>query len=390
MVYIEITLWLSIVLLIHNHVLFPLYILLKSRKKKLKYSSFQADNLPHVSVLIAAHNEEQVIAKKLKSLIDSNYPLNKLEILVGSDNSTDSTNSIVKNFQDKHPEVGLIEFHQRTGKPKIIDYLKDISKHPFLILTDANVFFEKDTIYELVRYYSSDKLGLVGSYIRGKNASKSGISIQEKTYLNVENEIKYGEGVLYGKMMGAFGGAYSIRKSCYREVPDGFIADDFFISMNVLIQGKDAILNKKALTYEDLGNNIKLEFGRKVRIATGNFQNLGYFFSKLLKSGKTLSLFFSHKLLRWIAPMLLILVIISSIILYQRHWIYQLINFFNLTFYGLIPIDWLLKKCNIHLKLLRSISHFVSMNVAMLVGFFKFLRKPKSNIWSPTQRNQDL
>jgi len=385
----QIILWASIFLIVYNYLLFPFCIVFFSTKKKLPFKILEKEQLPSVSILIAAFNEEEVISAKIDSILKSNYPLSKIEVLIGSDNSTDRTNVIVRAFEKEHPGIKLVEFTQRTGKPKIVDTLKEQAKHDFLILTDANVYFGEDLIVELLKYYADENVGLIGGNIINQNIKNSGISVQEDTYLNLENKVKFGEGYLFGKMLGAFGGVFSIRKELYKEVPKGFIVDDFYISMQVLLAGKKAILNNEAIAYEDISNNMRDEFNRKTRIATGNFQNMAYFFGKIAKSSfSLLFLFFSHKVIRWLTPFFLITTLISSLYL----WNYSEINFYvcllNLIFYALILVDFLLKQLNIHLVLLRGISHFVSMNVALLIGFTRFLTKPTSNIWSPTKRNQ--
>lgn len=381
--------WFCILLVIYNYIFFPLFVIIKSNNKEISYKYFSKNQSPEVSIIVAAYNEEEVIKEKIFSILNSNYDLEKIEILIGSDNSTDQTNTIVKQITETYKQVKLIEFKKRTGKPKIVDTLKNNSKHNLIILTDANVFFEKDTIYEITKYFADHEIGLVGGNIINQNIKKTGISRSENQYLALENRVKYGEGLLYGYMIGAFGGIYCLNKKYYTDVPKGFISDDFFISMNVFLKGKKAILNKNAICYEDISNNMADEFKRKTRIAIGNFQNLFY----LIKKRKHMSfllklLFFSHKIIRWLTPFLLIIIFISLSIIKNESSIFELIFYVNIIFYSTVLIDYLLKKINIHSKTLRTISHFITMNIALLVGFFKFLAKPKNNIWTPTKRNQ--
>lgn len=389
MILLKSVLWISIVLVIYNYVLFPLFIIIKSKNKTLPFKFHNLKNCPKVSVIIAAYNEEEVISEKINSILNSSFPLSKIEILIGSDNSNDGTNKIVSNFEIKYPQVKLVNFTERTGKPKIIDTLKDIAKNDILILTDANVFFDKNTIYEITKYFADDSIGLIGGNIINKNLKKNGISFQENQYLDIENQIKFGEGVLFGSMIGAFGGVFSIHKKYYTEVPKGFISDDFFISMNVLLKKKKAIFNKMAYSYEDISNNIKDEFNRKTRISIGNFQNLSYLIKNIKQiKFSLLVLFISHKVLRWLTPFLLLIILTISIIVKNQSLAYHIIYTFNILFYSSILIDYILKKMNVHLKLLRVITHFVSMNIAILFGFYKFITSTQSNIWTPTKRNQ--
>ena len=165
--------------------------------------------------------------------------------------------------------------------------------------------------------------------------------------------------------------------------------DDFYITMHLLEAGGKTINELDAQCYEDVSNKISEEFRRKVRISIGNFQNLGRYKHLLWPpwTGRAFA-FFSHKVLRWMGPFLLLLLLFSSAILGFQTF------FFGLLFAGqvllmLAPIaDALLKKLNIHVFLLRFVSHFYLMNLALLIGFFKYIKGVESNVWKPTQRYQ--
>jgi cellulose synthase/poly-beta-1,6-N-acetylglucosamine synthase-like glycosyltransferase len=219
---------------------------------------------------------------------------------------------------------------------------------------------------------------------------KDGISVQEKAYLSREVMIKHRESVLWGAMIGPFGGCYSIRKSLYTPVPSNFLVDDFYINMQVLRKGYRAINDVEAMVHEDVSNNLNVEFRRKVRIATGNFQNLMTFAGMLWPpfTGKAFS-FFSHKVLRWKGPFFILMAIISSAFLAMEENCFYIISLAGIVFLLLLPLlDAMLKKFGIHIILLRFITHFVSMNIALLFGFFKFLKGVRTNVWKPTKRNQ--
>ena len=114
---IQIIYWACVLGVIYTYVLFPALLYAISGKKKLKYDSYSRDEaLPTVSILLSIYNEEAVIADKLTSMLSSNYPVDKLEILVGSDNSTDRSNTIVEEFAKKYPNVLFKPFTERQGK----------------------------------------------------------------------------------------------------------------------------------------------------------------------------------------------------------------------------------------------------------------------------------
>jgi len=381
----------STLCLLHSYLFFPLLLDLLSNQKKLKGPVFnETDNdLPAISILLAVYNEEKVIEEKIRSTFKTSYPNEKIEFLIGSDASTDHTNEIIRRYVSLYPQVKLIEFEGRTGKSGIINRLAEMAKNEIFILTDANVFFKESTIYQLVKRYKDRAIALVGGNIQNMRFKKDGISLQEKSYLSRENKIKYQEGVLWGAMIGAFGGCYSVRSASFAPVPRNFFMDDFYITMHVLENGGKTINELDALCYEDVSNKISEEFRRKVRISIGNFQNFGRFARLLWPPWKGSAFaFWSHKVFRWLGPFFLLFMLVSSGYLGMQTIFFKLL-FLGQVLLMLLPVaDVILKRLNIHVSLLRFISHFYLMNLALLIGFIKYAKGVESNVWKPTQRYQ--
>lgn len=381
--------WLSAITVFYSYVVFPLLISILAKKKQIITKQFeQSDSLPYISVLISAYNEYHFIEKKINSVLNTNYPLHKIEILVGSDASTDGTNKVLEKLSKKHHQLLFIPFEKRKGKANVINELYKKTKGDILILTDANVMLDKNTIYELVKYFKDESVGLVDSKMINTNIYKNGISKQEKAYITREVYIKNNESILWGSMMGPFGGCFAIKKDLYSKVPSNFLVDDFYINMKVLEKGYKCINNLDAKVYEDIPNNLSDEFRRKVRIATGNFQNLKTFHKLLFKKslGLTFS-FISHKILRWLGPFFIILAIGSNIILSTYNNVYFFLLVIHCIIILLPLIDYILKRMSINITILRFITHFYSMNVALLIGFLKSFKKIKTNVWKPTKRS---
>ncbi len=387
----ELIFWASVICLAHTYVFFPAMLYLTVRNKKpnaLQYSPGDHD-LPAVSILLAAYNEEAVIAEKIERTFQTNYPADRIEFLIGSDASTDRTNAIIEEYAQRFPQIRLVRFPGRTGKAGIINQLAEQAQHPVLILTDANVFFTQDTLYHLVKHYKNPEISITGGRIVNPGAKADGISFQEKAYLDRENMIKYYEGIQWGTMIGAFGGCYSIRAADYAPVPKNYFMDDFYITMNVLEKGKKAVNEPDAICHEDVSNRISEEFRRKVRISIGNFQNLFRYIKLLLpwKGGLAYS-FFSHKVLRWFGPFFIILALAANGMLLEKNLFFQYTFYLQVGCMALPILDTLLKRVGIHNRLLRFVSHFYLMNLALLTGFARFIKGVDSNIWKPTQRNQ--
>ncbi|MFC2121735.1 glycosyltransferase [Bacteroidota bacterium] len=384
--------WLSIFAIFHSYVLYPALLIILAQKKKQKSDIFHHDDsLPGVSILMSLFNEEEVIREKIESIFSNNYPEDKLEVIVGSDNSTDKTNEIMEKLSAGKYKDRLIfkNFTSRQGKGNIINQLYDIVKGDVLILSDANVIFDVNTIFELARYFKDKNCGLVDTNMINKGLKKEGISLQEKAYISREVLIKNREGLIWGAMMGPFGGCYAIRKELYCHVPPNYLVDDFYINMKILEKNYSCINNLKARVYEDVSNDPGIEFRRKIRIATGNFQNLETFKALLWPPYKGRAFaFLSHKVLRWFGPFFLLIILFTLTYLAFSNFLYLLLLVLYLASLLWPLFDIFLRKIHLHIIVLRFVSHFYSMNLALLIGFYKYLKGVKSNVWEPTKRNQ--
>jgi cellulose synthase/poly-beta-1,6-N-acetylglucosamine synthase-like glycosyltransferase len=377
----------SVYCVIHTYLLYPFVMITAFKTPRKVFNSFVANDfdLPHITILIAAYNEANVIEKKILSVFQNHYPPEKINILVGSDASNDGTDGIVEKLMMQIPQLKLVAFKGRSGKINIINHLQTLVKDPIIILTDANVMFSKNTIYELVKNFRDERVGLVAANIIKVSHCEKEITFQEKKYLSLENSLKAAESNAWGIIMGAEGGCYAIRNTLYFKVPSHFNVDDFFITMKVIQQNKKTLFSKSAICFEDISGEAKGEYKRKIRISTGNFQNLAHFKKSLTVFIKPLAFaFWSHKVLRWLSPFFLILALISSCILSLHNSFFFII--FICQFFGiLLPlINNLLKFQN---SAIKFASHFYLMNFALLQGFFKYLLGVHSSIWEPVKRD---
>jgi len=344
------------------------------------------DDLPGISIIMACYNEENDIEKKIISTFNTNYPLNRIEFLIGSDNSTDRTNDIIRSYSEKFSLINFFEFYQRTGKINIINILKEKAKNDILIFTDTKVFFRKDTIFNLIKHLKNKEIALTGGILFNNKLDNKGIYIQENAYMNREMQTKYNEGLIYGSSMGVFGAIYAIKKEYFNKIPVNYKVDDFYITMKVLNAGKKVIFVKDAVADETLTGNLKEEFKRKVRISTGNYQNLKHFFNVLFKFWKPYSyIFLSHKVIRWLGPFFMITIIISLSFL-TKFTFYNIVSGVFIVLMALSLFDLILSRFNKKSTFLRFISHFFTMNIALAVGFIKFSKGVKSSIWEPSKR----
>lgn len=394
--FLQILFWLAVYALFHSYVLYPVLLRWFTRGKENNQEVYEEDEketLPKLYVLMAAYNEEKVIKQKLQSIFESDYPADKVEVWIGSDNSTDATNDILTQFAEKYANLHWYNFEGRSGKIRIVNQLygfieAKLQPDDVLILTDANVFFTPTTFYELAKHYKNSKMGVVAANVLNLGVKDVGISFQEKWYIQRENSVKYLEGIWGGCMMGAFGAAYALRADLFERVPENFIVDDFYLTLKAIEKETLSIKEPAAICYEDVSDDIFEEFRRKKRISAGNFQNLATFAAMTHpREGKVAFCFWSHKVLRWLGPFLMLIAFVSSLLLSFQNHFYAVMLCLQVAMCGIPLLDYLLKKIHIHSKILRFITYFQLMNIALLLGFFNYLKGINSNVWKPTKRN---
>ncbi len=375
-----------IFLILNSYLLYPILIFLVAKFSKRKMSENSSSF--NISILISAYNEEKVIEKRIRNILEQNYDLNKIEILVGSDNSNDNTNEILKRLSAEIPQLKIFIFDYRQGKAGVLNFLSEKASNEILVFTDANTEFDKNALRNLVRYFENKDVGGVsGKLILIDNEDKLRKGVEEKRYWEYETFIKTAEGKL-GILIGANGGIFAIRKNLFEKIPmDKPVTDDFFISLNVVKKGYEFLYEPDAIAYEEIPQNIETEFRRKVRFASTNFQTISFFKSLLFNKNILISYaFWSHKIIRWFLPIILIFLFLLNLILVNYHSIFKYFLYLQIIFYGLGLSNYFLNKLKIRIPVLSLLTYFFITNFALLIGFIRFLRKKHSVIWQSTPR----
>jgi len=380
--------WTLISPVLYTYLIYPLITIGLGKRKESNNELFSLNEIPSISILIAAYNEELVIENKLKSILKSDFPVDKYEIIIGTDQCSDQTDVIVDRYAKQYEHIKHIKFKVRSGKIKIINSLAELGAGELFIITDANVFFTEKTMESLTRHFRNEAIGLVDSNMNNYGMKTSGISIPEQAYISIEGKLKNAEGKLWGTMMGPFGGCFAIRKSLFTKIPENYLVDDFYINMSILQNGYLCINEPNAIVYEDVSNDLRLEFNRKLRISAGNFQNLAHFSHILLKCNRISFTFLSHKILRWLTPFFILFSGIVLIFIFNDSMLNFGVFMTYLAILGIVLLDLFLLSMGVHFKLFRYLTHFISMNTALFIGFFKYLKGTKNSIWQRTERLQ--
>jgi len=374
---------------IFSYVVFPWYMqLVTMNMTRFKNDYSAVTDWPAITVVFSVFNEEKVIREKIESILNSDYPKDKLQILIGSDNSTDETHQIIEEFLVQNPNITFVKKETRHGKLKIINELVDLTNTEHLIMTDANVFFEPITIKALVYNLIVKDAKMVCGNILKFSPKNQGISDQEIRYMNLENQLKYNESLRYGFCVGVEGGCYAIFKSSFVKVPDGFLMDDFFITLDVIEKKGKVLFEPEAICFEDVNDAPMIEFKRKIRISLGNFRNLKFYKHLLFPIHQGFGFaFFSHKVLRWFTPFALVLSFLLSYIVSFYFSFFILVSFGYAMLIILPALTIYLERINIKLPLINSLGHFILMNFALLIGYIKFISASNESAWEPPKRN---
>lgn len=388
----EVIFILTLLLLAWIYLLYPATVmsLAAARRKRNRHAGAQEPSeglaQPFVSVLMSVYNEEKVLEEKIRSLLQSEYPNDLTEFIIGSDGSDDGTEMIIKKLSAADSRIRLVHNAERRGKPAMLNDLASLAKGEILVITDANVILAPATLRHLAQRFSLPDTGLCDATVIARLSDDKGISSQEIFYSGFENALKRDEGELWGAMPGPYGGCYAVRRDLFPDLPLNTLVDDLYVGLTVLKRGFRSFNVPEAVVWEDTQADVSAQFRRRVRIAAGSFQNLFRF--GLFPSGRVSAafVFFSHKILRWFTPILLVLLFMTTIILSARSECYFWLAAIQLIFIILSALDLVADKYGRKIKYQRYVTQFLLMNAALAAGFVKAVRGIRSGIWEPTKR----
>ena len=337
---------------------------------------------PTVAILISAFNEETIIKARLRNALDIDYPQHLFEIFIGLDAPTDSTFEILSQMQS--PRVHVIRFEKRRGKLAVISDLAKQTSAEILVFTDANTMFQADCVSKLVRHFNDSRVGAVsGEEIRvtiGKNEPAA-----EALYWRYEAALKILESRLHC-FHSANGSIYAIRRDLFRPRTN-LIVEDFQIPLDLRFQGFKIIYDPDAIATEEIPPTLTAQFERRVRLGAGNFQTL-FGQPQYMNPFKGLPSFayWSHRVLRWVTPLLLILAYACTVGLLSDA-LYRSLFIAQNAFYLLALLGYQKSKKGRAGGLFRLSLYFCSINAAMLFGLFRYLSGGQSLAWTATPRH---
>jgi cellulose synthase/poly-beta-1,6-N-acetylglucosamine synthase-like glycosyltransferase len=350
------------------------------------YKSEETDPLPQLSIIIAAYNEEKEIGRKLENILSLDYPRERLEVIIASDGSSDRTNAIVQNYEDRGIKLLALP---RLGKAGALNAAAAASTGEILVFSDANSMYAADALRALARPFADVKVGgVAGNQCYLKKKEMNSVGAGEHSYWDFDRIMKQFESSA-GNTISATGAIYAIRRSLFEPVQEG-VTDDFFTSTSVIAKGDRLVFAPDAIAYESVAGTSKTEFGRKVRVITRGLRGVFIARRQLLnpfRYGFYAIQLFSHKALRRLVVFLLLLLFLVNPFLWNDGWFYRLTMLGQLAFYGLGLLGFLLEGSRLgRMKLLTIPYFFCLVNAAVLVATINILRGQQIKRWEPQRK----
>lgn len=382
--------WLCLFIIIYTFVGYGFLLFILVRLKRIFRKAYvlpPEGELPSVTILVAAYNEEDLITEKIENTFGLDYPKEKIQLIVITDGSTDRTAEKAGNYQD----LLLLHEDTRAGKMAAIKRAIPFIEGEVIVFTDANTFLNKMAVRELVKHYRNEKVGAVAGEKRilveeAADASSAG----EGFYWKYESLLKKWDYELYSNV-GAAGELFSIRTRLYQPVESDTIIDDHMIAMRIAEKGFLIAYEPNAYAMETASANTAEELKRKIRIAAGGIQSI----FRLKKAANPFCFpvltfqYISHRVLRWtITPFLLILVFfLNGRIAYQDGpAVYKVLFAAQLVFYMLSLAGWFFESRNVRIKAFFIPYYFCVMNYAVIAGIVRYFRKNQSAAWEKSKR----
>lgn len=387
----EIIFWTFLLIVFYTYIGYGilLFVLVKIKERFFKpVSCHKSEELPDVTLFIAAYNEEEVVDEKMTNSLLLNYPKEKIKFIWVTDGSNDATNEKLAAYS----EVKIIFQPQRQGKTAALNRGMKFVHTPIVVFTDANTMINREAIHEIVHCLTNKKVGCVAGEKRiAIQISDGAAAGGEGIYWKYESKLKSLDSRLH-TTVGAAGELFAIRKELFEEMENDTLLDDFILSLRIAEKGYKIAYCDKAYAIENGSADMQEEEKRKVRIAAGGLQSIWRLRALLnpFKYGTLSFQYISHRVLRWsLTPLALFSLLPLNAILAVRYYpsiIYNTILALQLIFYIMGYLGYYLSTKSIKSKLLYIPYYFLFMNINVIKGFFYLNRKRGTGVWEKAKR----
>jgi len=372
-------------LCVYTYLGYPAMLKLLSLRGR-RASQTQLKNLPRISIVLPVYNEAAVIAATLEQILAIDYPVDRRQILVVSDASTDGTDAIVSQFADRG--VQLLRLPRRQGKTAAENAARQRLTGEIVVNTDASVRIDPAAIKALVAAFTDPSVGVASARdVSVANVTERG-NRGEGAYVDYEMWIRDLE-TSVGGIVGASGCLYAIRAELHLRPIPADLSRDFAAALTACENGYRAVSVPQALCYVPRGTSLRQEYRRKVRTITRGLATLAYKRALLnpLRYGAFAWMLFSHKVCRWLVPALMGAAIAAlAILALSTEWA-RLLLIATGAVALLAAIGWLLAERVKLPRLLALPTYVVAGNLAVLNAWLRLFAGRRAPVWEPTRRD---
>jgi len=381
--HVDLIIFISLIGTIYSYFIYPIILLVLPKKNNIKTDNDDLKDLttPFISLIITAYNEETRIREKILNTLEINYPEDKREIIIASDGSTDNTNVFVTEFANKG--VRLLAVTDRKGKENAQLAAIKTAQGEILIFSDVATQIPKEAIKRIVAAFENKQVGALSSEDRfitedGKVAGEGAYVKYEMWLRRLEAKVK--------SLVGLSGSFFACRKDICKNW-DINVPSDFNTALNCVSQGYIAVSHPHVLGYYPNLKDESKEYQRKLRTVIRGMAAISHKPSVLnpFKYGLFAFEVFSHKIMRWLVPWFQIILLITSLIIWQDHILFTLLLCVQLIFYILALLGWWSKVARAN-NLFKIPFFFMQVNIAIAHAGIKFLMGKRITKWEPSKR----
>ena len=389
----KILFWLCLAIVFYTYIGYGLLLYILVRLKRLLGLSRPEpvlpddDQLPDVTLMICAYNEEDIVHEKMANIRQLDYPKEKFCVMWVTDGSSDGSNDLLRQY----PEVTLVYSPERRGKAAAMQHGLKENKAGIVVFTDANTMLNANAIREIVRQFMKPDVSCVSGEKRVAARIDGQVAAEgEGLYWKYESTLKRWDSELYSAM-GAAGELFAVRMSDYREAPSNALLDDFMMSMLIVKDGHRIAYTSEAYAMEYGSADMHEESKRKRRIAAGGLQSIWWLRQLMnpLRYPVVSFLFVSHRVLRWsITPfaMLALIPLNLALIVLGGGTVYTVIGVLQLLFYTATLVGWWQARSGRKSKLFYVPYYFMFMNVNVFRGIGYLRTHRLSGTWEKARR----
>jgi cellulose synthase/poly-beta-1,6-N-acetylglucosamine synthase-like glycosyltransferase len=378
---------LAICFLLYTYFLYPLLLWLISRLRPNEFPEpARREEWPAVSISVSAFNEEAQIGGLIESLLDLDYPRDRLQILIVSDGSDDRTDEIVRGFEDEGVE--LIRMPERGGKTKAEAAALGALRGELVVNMDASTRVPSGSLKELITPFSDPSVGLASGRDVSVALDGSRENLGESGYVGYEMAIRDLETRVSG-IVGASGCFYAIRKDLHRVPLPDHLSRDFAAALHTRERGFRAVSAPRAVCFVPRTTSLRREFQRKTRTIARGMDTLAYKRNLLnpFHFGLFSWMLFSHKICRWLLPWFGLGALIGLGVLAFANALVLILFLAGLVFLLLGGLGWVAGSEGEMPRVLALPGYLVLGNLAAVVALVRFLKRERNAIWEPTRRD---